>query len=101
MPNSCTDSSDLETQTALAEPLTSVYIQPRIQELNEQACIRLRRCNIPVLRCIYIMRGASAAENAATQPAKIYFCGGIFLDILSKNNSNPNTDPNRPSQRLT
>ena len=40
------------------------------------------------------MRGASAAENAATQPAKIYFCGEIFLDILSKNNSNPNTDPN-------
>jgi len=29
------------------------------------------------------------------------FCGGNFFHILSKNDSNPNPDPNRHSRRLT
>ena len=45
------------------------------------------------------MRGASAAENAATQPAKTYLLRRKFFHILSKNDSNPNPDPNRPSRR--
>ena len=33
---------------------------------------------------IYYMRGASAAENAATQLAKTYFCGGNFFTFYLK-----------------
>jgi len=33
--------------------------------------------------------------NAATQPAKAYFRGGNSFHLLSKNDSNPNPDPNR------
>ena len=46
-------------------------------------------------------RASSAAEKAATQRGQTYFCGGNFFHILSKNDSNPNPDPNRPSRRLT
>ena len=46
------------------------------------------------------MRGASTAEDSATQRMKKLLLRRKVFSILSNDDTHPNPDPNRPSQRL-